>query len=82
MKQSPDLNPIENLWQELKKLFYLKWKETYTTPSTSQDSYDKYTAMIQHCWLEIRSKFLKKLVESMPRLCAAVIEAKGGATKY
>ena len=80
--RSLNLHPIENLWRELKTRFYLKWKETYTTPSASKDSYDKYTAMIQECWLEIGSEFIKNLVESMPRRCAAVIEAKGGAIKY
>jgi len=80
--RSPDLNPIENLWLELKKCFYLKWKETYTTPSSSSNSYDRYSIMIKECWLEIEGEFLKNLVESMPRRCAAVIKAKGGATGY
>ena len=82
LAQSHDLNPIENLWRELKKRFYLKWQATYTTPSASQDPYDQYCAVIQECWQEIGDEYIEKLVESMPRRCAAVIKAKGGATKY
>jgi len=82
LAQSHDLNPIENLWRELKKRFYLKWQATYTTPSASQDPYDQYCAVIQECWQEIGDEYIEKLVESMPRGCAAVIKAKGGATKY
>jgi len=80
--QSLDLNPIKNLWLKLKKHFYLKWKKTYTTSFSSSNSYDRYSIMIKECWLEIENKFLKNLIESMSRRCAAVIKAKEDATGY
>lgn len=34
--------------------------------------------MIQECWVEIGADFIKNLVESRPRRCAAVTYARGG----
>jgi hypothetical protein len=37
---------------------------------------------IQEVWNEIPQSTLDKLIDSMPRRCAAVIKSKGGPTKY
>ena len=34
--------------------------------------------LLQHCWKTISGGYLMKLIERMPRVCEAVIEAKGG----
>lgn len=70
--QSPDMNPIENVWRELKK------RVEYMKPTTK----DELLAAIQHCWKEIDAEFCQKLVESMPKRITEVIKARGGATKY
>lgn len=66
--QSPDCNPIELLWDELdrqvRKLQPTNTKQLWT--------------FLQNCWNQITAEFLHKLIERMPRICAAVIRAKGG----
>jgi len=41
----------------------------------------KYSEMLKRIWKEL-GEVAMKLVESMPRRVAAVIEAQGGHTKY
>lgn len=70
---SPDLNPIENLWSVLKKLVARE------QPSSKRTLIEAIIKSWNHV---IDHDTLKKLVASMPRRCAAVIKAKGYATKY
>jgi hypothetical protein len=79
---SPDLNPIENLWRDLKSGFYLKWKDMRSSPSASQASVEMYKTMIAECWVETDWVYIRTLMESMHQRCADVIEAKGGHTGY
>ena len=72
--QSPDLNPIEHLWDHLKRRLA---------------GYPDYPKSIQELWLRVEAEWDKismedcmKLVESMPSRIAAVLKAKGGHTKY
>ena len=70
--QSPDLNPIENLWDYMER-------QLEKTPSTTKEGLWK---RLQELWSSIPSETVANLVSSMPRRVAAVIEAKGGHTKY
>ena len=70
--QSPDLNPIENLWKILKD----QMKNVKT--ANLDDLFHKLTEI----WNGIDVSYLYTLVESMPRRCKAVIAAKGMFTKY
>lgn len=72
--QSPDLNPIEHLWNILKR----KLGE-YEEPASGM------LELMERCriqWGEIDPKLCQNFVESMPARCRAVIKAKGGYTKY
>ena len=72
--QSPDLNPIEHLWQHLKKRL-----NSYSShPSGILELVER----IQAEWKAIPASVCMDLVESMPRRVEAVIGAKGGYTKY
>ena len=66
--QSPNLNPIEIVCDELGR----RVKEKQTT------SAQHHWELLQDCWKTIPGDYLMKLIERMPRVCKAVIKAKGG----
>lgn len=70
--QSPDLNPIEHLWEELERRI-----RSATYRNTNQ-----LWEALQTEWAKIPLERLVKLVDSMQSRCRAVIAAKGFATKY
>jgi transposase len=72
--QSPDLNPIEHLWEHLKSQLAL-YEEP---PKGMLELWER----IEVEWDKIPKKVCQNLIESMPRRVAAVIKAKGGSTKY
>ena len=70
---SPDLNPIENLWTILKN----KVSERQPTNAKMLEQ------AIKEVWVrDISPAYCRNLVESRPRRLEAVIKAKGGPTKY
>uniref|UniRef100_A0A803KET0 Tc1-like transposase DDE domain-containing protein n=1 Tax=Xenopus tropicalis TaxID=8364 RepID=A0A803KET0_XENTR len=69
---SPDLNPIENLWDIVKR------KLRDTRPNTL----DELKAAIEASWASITPEQCHRLIASMPRHIEAVISAKGFPTKY
>ncbi len=69
---SPDLNPIENLWGIVKR------KMRYARPSNAEE----LKATIRATWALITPEQCHRLIDSMPRRIAAVIQAKGAPTKY
>lgn len=72
--QSPDLNPIEHLWEILKKRL-----NSYEVPSKGVwELWER----IEVEWDKIEVEECQGLIESMPRRLEAVIKAKGGHTKY
>jgi len=70
--QSPDLNPIENLWSQLKRISK-KYKAT---------TYEAACRMAYDSWHKLDTRYLEALVDSMPSRCRAVIDARGYQTKY
>ncbi len=69
---SPDLNPIENLWGIVKR------KMRDTRPNNA----DELKATVKETWASIPPQQCHKLITSMPRQIEAVIKAKGAPTKY
>ena len=72
--QSPDLNPIEHLWDHLKR----QLAGYPTQPSGILELWE----LVEKEWNDIPPQVCQKLIESMPRRVAAVLKAKGGYTKY
>ena len=66
--QSPNLNPIEMVWNELDR----RVKERQ--PTSAQHMWE----LLHDCCKSIPGDDLMKLVERMPRVRKAVIKAKGG----
>ncbi len=69
---SPDLNPIENLWSIVKR------KMRNKRPKNA----DELKATVKETWASIPPQQCHKLITSMPRRIEAVIKAKGAPTKY
>ena len=71
---SPDLSPIEHLWDELNR----RIRSRVVQP---QHMNELQAALLQE-WQNIPLRVLRRLVFSMRRRCAAVINARGGHTRY
>lgn len=65
--QSPDANPIELLWEELDR------EVRKLCPTSETHLWE----CLKTAWGRLRATTLQKLVERMPRICAAIIKAKG-----
>lgn len=72
--QSPDLNPMENLWSWLK----LQLKNRQQQPTSKQELWEA----IQEEWTKIKDDLLKNLAESMKTRCQLVIAGGGGPIRY
>ena len=70
--QSPDLNPIENLWYDLKIAVHQR------NPSNLKELVQFFLEE----WAKIPVARCAKIIETYPKILAAVIVAKGGSTKY
>ena len=71
---SPDLSPIENLWDELDR----RVRRRRNTPNTLEQL---RTALLEG-WENIPMRKIKAVVNSMQRRIRAVINARGGHTRY
>lgn len=70
--QSPDLNVIENVWDELDR-------RIRKTPISSRTELSR---RLQEEWSKIGSEYTAHLVASMPTRLQSVIDQRGYATKY
>ena len=66
--QSPDLNPIELLWDQLDR------RVRILQPRNLNQLWE----YLQTAWTNIGEDTLLKLPDRMPRVCRAVINARGG----
>ena len=69
---SPDLNPIENLWSILKR------RVDKENPTNS----DKLQTLIMQEWAVISQDAAQKLIDSKPGRIAEVLKKKGQHSKY
>jgi transposase len=71
---SPDINPIEPVWHELKKII----RGLSPLPNTVV----QLRAAILKAWDELDIQDIDKYVKGMPKRVLAVLAAKGGHTRY
>jgi hypothetical protein len=71
---SPDLSPIEHVWDELGR----RVCHRQNPPETLQELHD---ALVHEC-NNIPQAFIQRLIGSMRRKCEAVVAARGGHTRY
>ena len=76
---SPDLNPIEAVWSEMKDFIEAHYPDL-------ENGWERTSAelrlIILEAWDSISPDFLENLVRSMPERCRAVFDAQGGATRF
>lgn len=71
---SPDLNPIEHVWDFLQR----KLDEHRPRPTTRQELMDVLPVL----WQQIPQEHINHCIASMAERCRAVIDAHGGATRF
>ena len=72
--QSPDLNPIEHLWNHLKR----QLNGSECQPKGMHELWER----VETEWNKIPQEVCEGLVESMPQRIEEVLKAKGGYTRY
>jgi len=71
---SPDLSPIEHLWDELGR----RVRHLQNPPETQQELRDT----LVHEWNNITQTFIQRLIGSTRRRCEAVVAARGDHTRF
>ena len=79
---SHDLNLIEHVWVELKKWLHQQYPRIADTPGGKEAVRRRLAQVLPLAWETIPEEFLEKLWKSMPGRVAAVLEARGGYTRY
>lgn len=72
--RSPDLNPIEHVWDIMGRQF----RARRNPPATLNE----LGVVLQEIWDNIDQELISNLILSMNHRCQAVIAARGGNTKY
>ena len=68
--QSPDLNPIENLWRIIKIRVSARHYQIH--------SVEAMTEALMNEWDKLTARDFRKCIASMPKRCHMVIKAQGG----
>ena len=69
---SPDLNPIDNLWNHVAR------RVEKRQPQTEEE----LSIIVDDEWYKTPAAYTRRLARSMPKRCARVIAADGYCTKY
>ena len=72
--KSPDLSPIEHLWDVIGR----RVRDRRVQPQTL----DALFLTLQEEWRTVPRAVIRKLIQSIPRRCQAVIRKHGGHTRY
>jgi hypothetical protein len=72
--QSPDLNPIENIWAEIERRLG-KLTDKITTD-------EQLECELKRIWKELRVEYTTALVHSIPVRYEAVVDNDGHPTSY
>ncbi len=73
---SPDLNPVEAMWEIMKNWIQLHYSDE------DKLSYDSLRQAVREAWNAVTPNQLDELINSMHDRCQAVMDAQGGHTKY
>ena len=71
---SPDLNPIETVWNWMKDYIMNNYEEKLT--------YDQLRRAVNAAWEAVPELWLEELIDEMGERCQAVIDADGKYTRF
>lgn len=71
---SPDLNPIENVWDALQRRMLDREMEPH--------GIEELANALQEEWEAIQGDLINNVIRSMPQRCQEVIRSRGGPTHY
>ena len=71
---SPDLNPIENVWGYI--------KDVIAKDHADVSSVEEMKRIVQGLWVGFVDTEWDRLIESLPERMDAVIAARGGSTRF
>jgi len=76
--RTPDVNPIENMWSEVKRTMQETW------PVLPPRNSDELWVLVSDTWDEVASSqhYIRSLIESMTQRMKSVVEAQGFWTSY
>jgi DDE superfamily endonuclease len=78
---SPDLNPIEHVWAQLKQWINDQYPELIHMGKSEEDYQRLFRAMYE-AWDAIGEEAVQNLIKSMDTRVNSVIAAKGWYTRY
>ena len=75
--RAPDMNPIENMWSEVKRTMQETW---LVLPPRNSELW----ALVSNAWDEVASSthYIRSLIESMTQRMKSVVEAEGFWTSF
>jgi len=79
---SPDMNPIEHLWAELKRGLHRRYSDTLTLQEFREFIKATMRQRLQEVWWDIGADVLNKLIESMSERVKALWKAGGWYTEF
>jgi|SRR5579859_285509 len=79
---SPDINPIENLWASLKLELHRRYPDTKTLCGSPAMIKKVLVVRLTEIWWDIHEEVLNRLIDSMPHRVQALLEAEGWYTEY
>lgn len=75
---SPDLNPIENVWYALKRRLKRRWRD----PNKRPHSKEELVEAAKEEWEKLNWRVMDKFIDSLPARVAMVIRRNGGHTRW
>jgi acyl carrier protein phosphodiesterase len=77
-QRAPDMNPIENMWSEVKRTMQETW--SVLPPRNSNELW----VLVSDTWDEVASsqRYIRSLIDSMTRRMKSMVEAQGFWTSY
>jgi transposase len=79
-RYSPDLNLIEHVWNWMKNYIQQRYYAVYY--DASKVSLEELRRIIWEAWDAVPDSYIQTLFNSWWRRCQAVIDARGGPTRY